>query len=861
LSAVSKAVRNIENILSRQQNIPEEKSVFGVSQKETTQEKTVTGDIPPIPSKSLLTKSGIPATEKKASSYTAVLNNLPQMSQTAKAIFNFLKGGNIWVTGGVVFITLGVVFAFTYISKNYYIPDEIKLAGALLLGLVLFVFGWRQRFLRQTFALVLQGGGIGIIYLSFFASVKIYKIFPVEIIFPLIVVLIFLSVALSVLQNSQVMALFATIIGFAAPLLLSSGSGNYIVLFSYYTLLNAGILCISFKKYWRYLNAIGFIFTFTVLIVWGFQNYQKAFFVNVEIFLVIFFLIYTAVNIISMLRQTGDRIENAFAVTTSFTFMLIQLNLTERFDYGQAIASFLLGLFYIVLTVFLGRRLREKLKTLITLYLALGIIFVNMSAPMFFRGELSAGLWAAEGAVLVILGVYQNNRFFRYFGMIIALAAVISSWILHTTPFHTPFLDGVWISRFLSACALLISSGALFRMNNREGYTLAPGFFLSGVIMWFAAFGGEFWSQGYGLETAFLVLTPISALLFTLAGKTIKWELPQMSAILPTAYVMYLFLPSLFTFFSSIFMFNYHLSYFKFFPLAYLWTNWRWVGWLAFFATYAVLLYIYRDKESKLFCFVRASLFFIFTLSCATNIQELSDYVFNKADITFFFYGAQGLLLTAAAAALFIRLKIFKMWETARIWGTGAIILYLLMWVIESGQYSMQANRLEILNLPFLNPTDNVIIAVMAASIHWLLYTKYRSVLIPFLKDKEKILFPSIAVVFFYWLHCAIARAVCYYADGFYNINWLFNSGAYQLSVAILWGAVGFVIMLTGHKKHIRIYWTVGAVMLAVDALKLFLIDLSRVGTFPRIGSFMALGFLFIIIGYFVPLPPKKEKI
>jgi len=40
----------------------------------------------------------------------------------------------------------------------------------------------------------------------------------------------------------------------------------------------------------------------------------------------------------------------------------------------------------------------------------------------------------------------------------------------------------------------------------------------------------------------------------------------------------------------------------------------------------------------------------------------------------------------------------------------------------------------------------------------------------------------------------------------------------------------------------------------------LFLVDLSHVGTIERIVSFVGVGLLMLVIGYFSPLPPSAEK-
>jgi len=48
--------------------------------------------------------------------------------------------------------------------------------------------------------------------------------------------------------------------------------------------------------------------------------------------------------------------------------------------------------------------------------------------------------------------------------------------------------------------------------------------------------------------------------------------------------------------------------------------------------------------------------------------------------------------------------------------------------------------------------------------------------------------------------------------------------------------------------------------LMAVVVLKLFLVDLSRIGTVERIVSFIAVGILMLVIGYFAPLPPSPAS-
>jgi uncharacterized membrane protein len=47
---------------------------------------------------------------------------------------------------------------------------------------------------------------------------------------------------------------------------------------------------------------------------------------------------------------------------------------------------------------------------------------------------------------------------------------------------------------------------------------------------------------------------------------------------------------------------------------------------------------------------------------------------------------------------------------------------------------------------------------------------------------------------------------------------------------------------------------------MVVVVLKLFLVDLSSIGSIERIVSFVGVGLLMLVIGYFSPLPPVAQE-
>jgi len=61
-------------------------------------------------------------------------------------------------------------------------------------------------------------------------------------------------------------------------------------------------------------------------------------------------------------------------------------------------------------------------------------------------------------------------------------------------------------------------------------------------------------------------------------------------------------------------------------------------------------------------------------------------------------------------------------------------------------------------------------------------------------------------------------------------------------------------------RKNKRMLWLIGAVLLGLVVLKLFIIDLSALGSLGRVISFLVVGALLTSIGYFAPLPDKNDE-
>ncbi|MEJ2132013.1 MAG: DUF2339 domain-containing protein, partial [Gammaproteobacteria bacterium] len=412
---------------------------------------------------------------------------------------------------GIVVLLFGVAFLWRYAAEHGCLPIELRLAGAALGGLALLGIGWRLRSVRHGYAMILQGGGIGIVYLTVFAAVSMYALVPAMPGQVLMVVLVALAAALAVLQNSQGLAFFAVAGGFLAPVLISRG-GSHVVLFTYYAILYAGILGMAWFRAWRALNLAGFVFTFVIGSLWGYRFYQPEFFATTEPFLVLFFVFYVAVAVLYALRQAPDlkgTVDGTLVFGVPLVSAALQAALVRDFEYGLAWSAFGAGVFYVLLAAALWIRGRESLRLLVEAFLALGIAFATLAIPYAVDGRVTAAAWALEGAALVWVGVRQQRLLARLSGLGLQVAAGVTFLLeADARAAAVPVLNSLWehaldVNRAPFSLVFVAASATLFawlaRPTNWPQLRYPPlvllPFMVLTAVFWFV-FDGE--SEPFG---------------------------------------------------------------------------------------------------------------------------------------------------------------------------------------------------------------------------------------------------------------------------------------------------------------------------------------------------------------------------
>ncbi|HEC11940.1 MAG TPA: DUF2339 domain-containing protein [Acidiferrobacteraceae bacterium] len=773
-------------------------------------------------------------------------------SRLRKWIVGYFTGGNIVVRVGIIVLFFGVSFLLKYAADHAAFPIELRLMAVSAGAITMLIIGWRLRDRLQGYALAIQGGGIGVLYLTVFSALRLYSLIPASLAFGIMLGLCVFSAAMALLMNAQSLAVISVAGGFLAPILTSTGGGSHVMLFGFYAILNLGILLIAWFKAWRVLNLVGFVFTFVIGSMWGYKYYRPEFFTTTEPFLVAFFLFYTFIAVLFASRQKPEfkgLVEGSLVFGTPLIAFGLQAPLIREFEYGLAWSALALAFFYLSLAWVLFKKSSPAMRTLTESFLALGVVFGTVAIPLALDGRWTSAAWALEGAAMIWIGIRQQRLLPRLFGILLQLGGGI---IFFTTQLKLqdtiPVWNGVYIGCLVVAVAGLLSGWYLNRRRDdirpdECGLHILLGVW--GLLWWFGSGLHEIYQHAVGIyrPSVSLIFIGLSLILFEVIGRRVHWQVLR----IPTrAYIFVLLLLA--------------LSW----PVRFdhLFINGGIFAWpLAFAIQYWILRRYDNDELSQVMRFQHASTWWLLALLGAWESHWWIQH---------WVQGPGAWPLMAWSVIPGVLLLLIQRFRTSRVWPLGQhqdvymglvalpLVVYLYLWSVFSNLFS-QGNPWPLSYLPILNPLDLAQIFIFLVMVRWVIaLPKVKGVGVMSVSPQR--LYSLLLGVVFLWFNAVLIRTLHYWGDVPFSYNAMAQSVLVQTSLSIFWSLIALCCMFFATRKQLRIAWMGGAGLLGVVVIKLFTVDLSNSGTVERIVSFIVVGLLLLVIGYLTPVPPREQQ-
>ncbi len=520
----------------------------------------------------------------------------------------------------------------------------------------------------------------------------------------------------------------------------------------------------------------------------------------------------------------------------------LQTRLVGDTEYGLAITAIALAGLYVALSTFIHRNAKD-LRVMMESFFGLGIVFLTIAVPLALDARWTSIAWALQGAAMIWLSCRQQRRLALLAGLALQLLAGFS-FIEQSGSYSAdtlPLANGFFLGAALIALAGWFSG---WWLDHGEHPDFERPIFVP--LKWLLLGWSTAWWLWAGFAEIVQLLTTraelAGALVFVaatagvtaLAAGRLAWtRLNTVGLILMPAMVL-AFLLSLIN---------------RPHPLA-------WYGWLAWPVALSVYYAFLRFREAqfpRLATVLHAGGYWILAALLACETEWLVSRSVN---------GIWPLAASIAAVAAFVlatlKAREIVSWPVAARWNAystacaGGVLLVVMAAVLAQNLVS-SGDPAPLPYLPILNPLALASLFSLFVVWRWQLLGE------SWQRDSR---FGSliVALISLFLLTMAVARAVHHWTGVPFDLEVLAESVALQTSLSIVWGVTGLLGMMLGARSGRRAIWIGGAVLMAVVVVKLFLVELDNTGTVGRVVSFLGVGVLLLIVGYFAPAPPRLER-
>ena len=751
----------------------------------------------------------------------------------ASRLRHWFTEGNVPVKVGVLVLLAGVAALLKYASDQGWlaVPMSLRLASIAAAALAALAFAWRQRESHRSFALAVQGGAIGVLLLVVFAAFKLHGLMPAGPAFAASVALVAALGVLAVLQDSRTLAVLGILAGFMAPIWLSTGSGNHVVLFSYYALLNAAIFAIAWLRAWRELNLLGWTFTWGIGVAWGVLAYAPSKFASTQPFLLLFFAFYLLLPVLYARRRAPGRrdvVDGCLLFGTPLVAFVLQAGLLEGDGRALAGCALVLAAVYAALAWWQRRGPHVVLAEAYTL-LAAG--FATLAVPLALSARATAAVFAVEGAGLVWLGLRTGRRLPRWSGAALQLAAALAFFIgLASLPADPrPLLNPVFAGALLVAVAGFASAWWL-RAAGRDGAALLS--YGWGLAWWAGAVLGEVVEHLSAAQRpdALVAALALTALLAAQAQRRRAAPALVLTVLGAFALAAPLALAQVDA---------------RGQPLA----GWGAAAWLLFAVLGWRSLACLRRDGGLPALWAQSAWWLLWPLVLSLSALELARVLGLG--------GGWRRALPALPWLALLALQLFR-WRWLRpplgaaFDAARAPLSALVLGVVGFGWLLALRDAgasAPLPWLPLLNPLELAQLAALALFGRWLW-----SADAPAEFGRRRV--ALLAAAGFMLVTCVTLRGVHHWG----GVAWgesMWSTSLAQTALTLVWSVLGVAGWISGSRRGQRALWLAGAVLMGVVLAKLVLFDRRHLGDLLGIGSFIAYGLLCTAVGWFAPAPPR----
>ncbi|MCF8255182.1 MAG: DUF2339 domain-containing protein, partial [Bacteroidia bacterium] len=339
--------------------------------------------------------------EEKIEEKAEKLSWMDNFSKSNPDLERFI-GENLISKIGITILVLGIAFFVKYAIDQNWINEAARAGIGFLAGGIVLGVANKLRKDFKAFSSVLVSGGIAIFYFTIAIAFHEYHLFSQTAAFIGMVLVTGFSIFISLQYNRQELAVLSLVGGFATPLMLSTGEGNYAVLFSYLLILDLGMLVVAYYRNWNLVNGLTYLFTLLFYFAWfnkTFNSYDENLpYLGGFLFATGFYFVFLFSNLINQIKEKRPFRSYELSLLLSNTFLyfadgMYMVNGANPEFKGMFTISF--AIVNLLVTYFVNRNYKIDSR-LFYLLIGITLTFVTLAAPIQLSGNYITLFWAAE---------------------------------------------------------------------------------------------------------------------------------------------------------------------------------------------------------------------------------------------------------------------------------------------------------------------------------------------------------------------------------------------------------------------------------------------------------------------------------
>lgn len=384
-------------------------------------------------------------------------------------IFEFLKQ-NVLTIIGIFTLVLGIGYFVKYAIDKNWIGETSRAGIGFFTGAGIILIG---HFLRKnyiTFASIITGGGISVLYFTATIAFREYHLFSQNTAFAITTLVTIISIILSYYYKSEVLIIFSLIGGFSAPLMISTGQSNYPFLFIYLTLLNIGMLVVAYLQNWKSVGWTAYIFTSLYLFYWNAEQPEILSIVFYSISYIIFYIFALHDYIRKSELSTPDilmliLINCSSIIGITYVFNELKYDPVVIFPFIFAIINGLL---------FFREYGKRNFGVPYSVFTGITVSLMTIAVALQFKAHLITSVWAIETTLLLFFWKKTGHKIFKTCFQLLFPLVIFSQIITWCEYFNTKNLNIIFNPVFLTSLVTIVSTGInLYLLKNTEKETKA----------------------------------------------------------------------------------------------------------------------------------------------------------------------------------------------------------------------------------------------------------------------------------------------------------------------------------------------------------------------------------------------------